>query len=96
MTINESIEVFTTEYRHNTVEKFVKDIVDEHISLALPSNSNSEIETMIATLYHSFIENIVKYTSCEDKENQIFSDILMLRIYDIVIEKNKTKKNRCK
>ncbi len=91
MSKNEDVEVFTAEFRHDAVSKFLTDLISGRIRLALPPDVNSELGNSIANTYATLTRNIVNYVSGkeQDKQNEleekIFSDIVLMRISGTVL-----------
>jgi hypothetical protein len=94
MSDNENIEVFTSEFRHETVKNFIEDLLAGKINLMFPPEPNSELGTKVTEQYVSMSMNIQKFVSGEERNNlnelerKIFSDILIMRITGAIIEKD--------
>lgn len=92
MTENNDIGVFTAEFRHEVVVKFVKDLAEGNIRLMLPTDPNSEIANSVAKTYVTLSTNIVNYVSGKEPakqnelEEKIFSDIMIMRISGTILK----------
>lgn len=80
-----NIEVFTAEFRHDVVEKFVKDLINGFIRLPWPTNLESDFGKYTAEKYHIMKQNIEKYASgklnheeLDTTEGLLFSEIVAL------------------
>ncbi len=92
MTENNDTGVFTAEFRHEIVVKFVKDLAEGDIRLMLPPDPNSEIGNSVAQTYVGLSMNIVNYVSGKepDKQNEleekIFTDIMIMRVSGTILK----------
>jgi hypothetical protein len=89
-----NIEVFTAEYRHEVVEKFVRDLISGHIQLFFPNDMDSDHGRYIIDRYTTIKDNIVKYVSGkldaserDSIETSLFSEIVYFRILGITRDK---------
>lgn len=96
MTNADTDEVFSTEFRHDVVMKFVKGLVDGSIKIETDGRSK-EGKELIARYASQIVNDVNKYVSrrvdgesLDDVEHRIFSIIAILRSGNVLIDEPST------